>query len=258
MPELPDVEIFRQYAEKTSMNQKIQGIEVIEKKVLEKPSNHFMETLKGMPFHDTRRIGKHLLIHFNGEWLAFHFGMTGFFQSVETDDDLPRHARFVIHFDQHKLCFINSRKLGRVDLTSDIDQYMNEKDIGPDVLEVSAGDFAEGMQEKRGKIKSALMDQGLFSGIGNIYSDEILFQARVHPGKNIKKLSKEDFRRIHDKTREVMESAIKAGAKPEHFPSHFFIPHREEGGKCPNCKGKVEKMKISGHGCYVCPACQKL
>jgi formamidopyrimidine-DNA glycosylase len=256
MPELPDVEIFRQYAEKTSMNQKIQGVEPVEEKVLEKPPNLFREKLQGMPFHDTRRIGKHLLMHFNGEWLAFHFGMTGFFQSVGTSDNLPRHSRFVIHFNQHKLCFINSRKLGKVDLTDDIDRFMKKKDIGPDVLEVTGEDFLEGMKTKRGKIKSALMDQGLFSGIGNIYSDEILFQARVHPGKKVHEISKEGFMALHEKTREVMEAAIQAGAKPENFPSHFFIPHREEGGKCPNCKGKVEKLKISGRGCYVCPKCQ--
>jgi formamidopyrimidine-DNA glycosylase len=101
------------------------------------------------------------------------------------------------------------------------------------------------------------MDQSLFSGIGNIYSDEILFQARIHPKRKVNDLSKKEKTALYRKTGRVLETAIERMSGPGTFPAHFLLPRRNEGEKCPYCEGTVEKIKISGRGCFICPSCQK-
>ena len=95
------------------------------------------------------------------------------------------------------------------------------------------------------------------AGIGNIYSDEILFQAGIHPGRHTDELKEEQKTVLYHSVKEVLAKTIEAGANPAKFPNHYLIPHRNEGDECPVCSGKVEKIKISGRGCFVCPNCQK-
>jgi len=101
------------------------------------------------------------------------------------------------------------------------------------------------------------MNQEVVAGIGNIYSDEILFQARLHPAIAANALTGEDLENLHQATGRVMKDAIDAGADPDAMPDYFLLPRRSEDDSCPRCGGPVKKITISGRNGYYCPKCQK-
>jgi formamidopyrimidine-DNA glycosylase len=102
-------------------------------------------------------------------------------------------------------------------------------------------------------LKSVLMDQSLISGIGNIYSDEILFQAGIHPEKGVDTLDEKAIHHLFMTLREVLETAIEAGAEIEKLPDTFLIPHREKKGVCPRCGLPLHTVTVSGRTSYYCP-----
>ena len=109
-------------------------------------------------------------------------------------------------------------------------------------------------------VKSLLMDQAVIAGIGNIYSDEILFQAGVHPRARSDRLSADAKKRLFSCLKEVLQTAVDAGAGAERLvdrlPKTFFIPHREKGAQCPRCGGEITTVKFSSRTAYHCPRCQ--
>jgi formamidopyrimidine-DNA glycosylase len=100
------------------------------------------------------------------------------------------------------------------------------------------------------------MNQQVVAGVGNIYSDEILFQARVHPGTEVQRIDDAAFEKLFQETRRVVETAIERGADPQKLPDSFFLSHRREGEKCPRGNGEIRKIKAAGRTAYYCPACQ--
>jgi len=114
----------------------------------------------------------------------------------------------------------------------------------------------EAMRGTRSNIKSALMSQERIAGIGNIYSDEILFQARLYPKAKANQLNDRILERLFTGINEVLNTAIESQADPGKLPRHYLIPQRGKGGKCPVCNGEITAMKISGRTAYFCPTCQ--
>jgi len=110
-------------------------------------------------------------------------------------------------------------------------------------------------------VKSALMDQSLMAGIGNIFADEILFQARVHPATKLDRLEKAEIERLYRAIKDVLETAIAHGAGSEQFldrlPAGYILPQRKKGGRCPRCGAEIECLKIGGRTSYFCPRCQR-
>jgi len=94
------------------------------------------------------------------------------------------------------------------------------------------------------------------AGIGNIYSDEILFQARIHPKATVDRLDRDQRGRLFRALKRVLRKAIEVQADPQRLPSSYLISHRDPEERCPRCKGKVEKIEVSGRSGYYCPRCQ--
>src|SRR5215211_4100329 len=139
MPELPDVEVFRQYINSTSLHQKIESVEVKDETILGGVSARELEsTLKGRTFESTRRHGKNLFVGLDGSgWLLIHFGMTGDLEYFEDRDQDPAHDRFLISFDNgYHLAFDDQRMFGKVDLIEDLEEFVRRKKLGPDLLEL--------------------------------------------------------------------------------------------------------------------------
>jgi formamidopyrimidine-DNA glycosylase len=109
-------------------------------------------------------------------------------------------------------------------------------------------------------VKSVLMDQEVIAGVGNIYSDDILLQARINPTRRMDKLSPIELRRLFSQMRQVLETAIAAGAGSEQYvdrmPESSILPERKKGGHCPRCRASLEILKIGGRKAYYCPQCQ--
>jgi formamidopyrimidine-DNA glycosylase len=101
------------------------------------------------------------------------------------------------------------------------------------------------------------MDQSIIAGIGNVYSDEILFQSRIHPQAKMKELSEKALRKLHQITRKVLRAAIAAHAEPHRLPQSWLLPFRKNNGQCPGCSGKIHRIVLDGRSAYVCPQCQR-
>src|SRR5215207_5968721 len=188
MPELPDVEAFKRYMDATSLHQKIRFVGVRSEKILGDFSARTLQsTLKGRTFESTRRHGKNLFAGLDGGgWMLMHFGMTGRLTYFKDPDEEPLHSRLLFAFDNdNHLAFVCQRMFGKVDLIEDPEEFAREKGLGPDALDLDGGSFRERLNGTRGGVKATLMNQKILAGIGNIYSDEILFQARLHPRTSV-------------------------------------------------------------------------
>ncbi|MFW6052297.1 MAG: Fpg/Nei family DNA glycosylase [Desulfosalsimonas sp.] len=261
MPELPDVEVFRRYFSETSLYQKIDSINADASVLEEVSEKELKKALQGHKFSSAQRHGKYMFAGLRAIslQLAIHFGMTGFLKYLEPGNKKPPHTRMLVSFSNGcGLAFDCRRKLGRIRLIQDIREFIREKDLGPDALDpgLDQKEFQKRLAQSRGYIKSVLLNQSIIAGIGNIYSDEILFQARIHPKCKTGDLSESELDAVYDAMQRVLSSAIEAGADPEKMPSDFLIPNRDPKASCPVCGRKIEKISVSGRKGYLCPGCQ--
>jgi formamidopyrimidine-DNA glycosylase len=123
-------------------------------------------------------------------------------------------------------------------------------------MEIDLSSFKQALSATRASIKSALMDQQRIAGIGNIYSDEILFQAGVRPKNPASQLDESSLKALFRAMKEVHSTAIECRADPGRFPEDYLIPHRRGDRICPKCSGGIKTAKISGRTAYFCPRCQ--
>ena len=261
MPELPDVENFKRYLDATALHERISGVHVADTRVLDGISRRKLAAaLDGQELEETCRRGKMLYARISGGgWLSLHFGMTGYLDYFKETDTGRDHDRVLIEFDNgYHLAYVNRRLFGKVGLVEDIDDALSH--LGPDALEISRGDFLTLLDGRNGQIKSALMDQGFLAGMGNIYTDEALFQAGLHPKRKIADIDEDDRAELWRQMRHVLRVAIRAGAGREgiadRVPDSFLLPVRSGGADCPKGCGAVRKIKAGGRAGYYCPSCQ--
>lgn len=260
MPELPDVEVYRRYFDSTALHQPIGDVMVAEPSLLDEVStNAVRQALSGASFEGTRRHGKHLFAHLSTErWLGIHFGMSGELKYYKREEAAPEYAYVQIDFENaYHLALVMPRKLGHVRLFDAPDAVIAENDLGPDALRLDFGTFKARLKERRGTIKGALMDQTVIAGLGNIYTDEVLFQAGIHPKTKVQALDEASRRSLFDAMRDVLCTAIKCGADPEQMPAdRFLLPHRRSDKKDPYSGTDLEKITVSGRTGYYSPARQ--
>ncbi|MFZ0452266.1 MAG: DNA-formamidopyrimidine glycosylase [Ignavibacteriaceae bacterium] len=263
MPELPEVETYRKYLDSTSLHKKIHSIEVTNAKILGKTSSaSFKKTLKGTKLKSTKRHGKHLFVELsNRKWITMHFGMTGFLKYYKNNDEAPGHIRILFNFNNgFHLAYNCTRMLGKVDIIDNVEAYLEKKKLGIDPLEgkISVKDFYKLFKNRSGSIKAALMNQNILAGIGNIYSDEILFQAGIHPVSNLKRLKEDDLKIIYQKMNMVLKKAVSVNADFEKLPETYLSENRKKDENCPKCSGKIVKKTIGGRSSYFCSKHQKI
>lgn len=266
MPELPDVELFKEHLDSTSLHKRIRGVTVSDSRVLGGLSaSAFAQRVEGKEIARSLRHGKHLLLDLRGaEWLAMHFGMNGSLKHLTENEEDPPYGR--VRFDfagGDHLAYINPRRIGRIALVSDPAAFIEEEKLGPDALDpdFDLAALERALKGRKRDVKSLLMDQEILAGIGNIYSDEILFAAEIHPKRESGGLDARERRRLFTNLKGVLETAIRCGAGAESLseslPPSFLIPHRKKGGHCPRCHDALKALKSSGRTGYFCPHCQK-
>ncbi|MGC9347508.1 MAG: Fpg/Nei family DNA glycosylase [Anaerolineae bacterium] len=257
MPELPDVESFRQYLESTSLHKEIVDVDVRSRQILEIDAERLRTALKGRRFEGTRRHGKYLFVHLDDDrWLELHFGMSGNLRYFRDMEDDPEYDRLLFSFaNGYYLAYTTPRKLGEVDVLDDPTVLIEEKDLGPDVMGegFDLTTFKRLLADRRGMIKSALMDQQLMSGIGNVYSDEILFQAKIHPRTKVQALTEDQLEALYDVMQEVLEVSTGTQVRNETFPPDYLTPHHHQDGACPICGEALHRVRVSGRSAYFCP-----
>ncbi len=136
---------------------------------------------------------------------------------------------------------------------------LEKKGLGIDPLEVKLNvkDFYKLLNNRSGSIKSFLMNQNIIAGIGNIYSDEILFQTGINPATNVNKLKENDLKNIYQKMNSVLKKAVSVNADHEKLPRNYLVDNRKTGADCPKCRGKIKKQTIGGRSSYFCDKHQK-
>jgi formamidopyrimidine-DNA glycosylase len=260
MPELPDVETFRRYFDATSLHQQIADVDVLSADLLKGISGReLVRKLKGRRFESTRRHGKHLFVRADGDfWLRLHFGMTGSLRYFKHEEQAPTHVRVLFVFsNNYRLAFDDQRKFGQVGLLEDVDEFLRKRALGPDALDIDLAEFKEKLTKHRGAVKSILMNQRLIAGIGNIYADEILFHACIHPATQIARLSDKDRKHLFRAMRQVLEKAVHYQADADRMPKTWLLSHRGKGGKCPRCGRGLKSSKIGGRTAWFCSHCQR-
>jgi len=260
MPELPEVETFKRFLDSTSLHQRIAGVEVRDAYVLKHVSvPELTGRLKGRRFENSHRHGKHLFVRTDGDlWLRLHFGMTGSLEYLKDDEVAPRTARVIFRFaDNCRLAFDDQRKFGEIELIKDMDEFLQTRRLGPDALEISLSQFKAIVGNHRGAVKPILLNQRLIAGIGNLYADEILFRARMHPATQATRLSDKDLRRLFRATGYVLEKAIALKTDFNRLPKSWLLTHRGKHGSCPRCGRVLKSAMIGGRTTWFCANCQK-
>lgn len=265
MPELPDVELFRRLAERHSVGEVVAKVEVLDPGSLSGVTPAALQRqLKARTLRSARRHGKVLLLETDdAAVLAFHFGTNGSLQYVHRGDPEPRFARLCLDFAKGgQLAYLNPRRIGKAQFARSSSGFIRDEHLGPDVLEPSfdLAAFTAVLAGRKQAIKAVLMDQAQMAGIGNIYADEILFQARLHPATSSNSLDNATISRLFDSIKSVLQTAIDCGAGAESFtdrlPKGFLLPERRVGGRCPRCGTPIEQEKRGGRSGYFCPRCQ--
>jgi len=265
MPELPDVELYKQHLDTTCLGRTIRRVVVGDARILgDLSAAELTRRLEGARITASRRHGKHLLVDLGPPgWLTLHFGMNGSLRHFTAGEDDPPYDRVRLDFaDGHHLAYVNPRLLGRVGLAPDDDAFVAAEGLGPDALDprFDMPRFDQALAGRKRDVKSLLMDQEVVAGIGNVYSDEILFQARLSPRTRCDRLDAGTRQHLFRRIKEVLETAIASGAGAEwladRLPGSFLVPHREKGGRCPRCGGEIASRKFSGRTAYYCPRCQ--
>ena len=260
MPELPDVEVYRDRLRTATRRRTLRGAEVEDGQVLVGTSARALDRgLRGARVAETRRRGKTLYaVMRRAPHLRLHFGMTGDLVPAANDDEEPEHTRVVFQLSgDRRLLFVDQRRLGEVGLVDDVDADIAEHDLGPDVLDLDATALAALLRDSRSGLKAFFLDQSQVAGLGNIYTDEVLFQARLDPRAPAADLSDGGVRRLHRQIRRVVDRAVSAGADPDAMPRGWLLHRREEGARCSRGNGEIRSFSVGGRRGYWCPACQE-
>jgi formamidopyrimidine-DNA glycosylase len=219
----------------------------------------FGRSLVGRRLIDASRRGKYLIVTLdNGRLLILHFGMGGDLFYLANKDSEPDYTRILFELDEGKLAFTCPRKICRVMSVKSVDEVPALKEMGPEPLESSWSLLQfEAVLERspRSQIKPLLMDQRRVAGVGNIYADQILFEAGVRPDRRASTLSEKEIKQIYSETKRVLRTAIKT-ANEEEFPPGFLAARRQRGVSCGRCGSNIDKKTIGGRTAHYCIGCQ--
>lgn len=271
MPELPEVETVKETLKRKILNKKIIDALILYPKIIEYPATDlFKKQIINQTINDIQRRGKWLMFVLDDYYLFSHLRMEGKYNLKNKNKILNKHDHIIFKFiDDTELRYNDTRKFGRMLLLKKqeaIDHKpLNKLGLEPFSDNLSIEYLRKKFKNKKLPIKSALLDQSIITGIGNIYADEILFLSKVNPKEECNKLSNIQLENIIANTNKLLKKAISLGGTTIHsFTSEEGITglfQREllvhTKSKCIICNSDIIKIKIGGRGTYYCPKCQK-
>ena len=289
MPELPEVETINRGMKKFLLGKVIVKVERDWFKSLAYDQDFINDHLLNAQIMSISRRGKVLIINLSNNFnLLFHLKMTGqlvYRSSIESfgaghpSDSLvnklpDKSTRIIFYFkDKSRLFFNDQRKFGWVKIldTNSLNEFAFFNKLGPELLEK---DFSLEMFQKRlslrarSSIKAVLLDQSIVAGLGNIYSDESLWMANIHPSTPVYKLSHQNIKKLYKSILEILNLAIKKGGSSDRNYLNlegkkgsyiaFANAYKRTGLPCKRCQTKIVKIRVASRGTHVCPNCQKL
>jgi formamidopyrimidine-DNA glycosylase len=272
MPELPEVEtISRILRDGVNDTPSIVGLEVKKANVfwagtVEEPSARvFQKCIVGQSIQGVGRRGKFIIIELSEDTMLIHLRMSGDLRVGKSDQELGDHIRVALYFgNNYQLAINNPRKFGRIWLLADPEKILGV--LGPEPLDrdFTAGDFYQHLIQRNRQIKPLLIDQKFIAGLGNIYTDEALHLAKIHPLTRSNNLSVGQAELLFHSIREVLEEGIRRnGASIDwvyqggEFQNYFRV-YQRQGEPCPNCHTPISRIVVGQRGTHVCRTCQVL
>ncbi len=271
MPELPEVETIASGLSPLVAGKRILEVDLLQESAVRGNSMLFRQRLSSRTVQAVRRRAKLLIMDLEGPMhLVFHLKMTGKVWVPESSYSPGRHTRMILALEREKFIFFeDQRKFGYVAaMTPDeLAAWSFYASLGPEPLEVSLARFSEIFSNKKARIKSLLLDQKTIAGIGNIYADEALHKASIHPCTPASALSAKQLGRLLDSLQEVLKAAIHAGGSSFRnyrnalgvaglFQENFQV-YGKKGQPCPVCRTCILTARVAGRTSSYCPHCQK-
>lgn len=268
MPELPEMETYKNLLQLRVTGHKIVNVEVNREKSINTSTKIFIDALIGNKIVDIQRRGKHLIFQLDtGKCLLLHLMLGGLMYIENDTDTISRTKQVIISFNSHKLVFIGLR-LGYLHLLDDKQLKDELSDLGPEPLkeDFTLPFFEQLVDKKRGKLKTTLVNQEFIAGIGNCYSDEICFAAEVLPTRTFDNLEHSEIQKLYSSILSVLKEAIQLGGYIElplfkedkltgGYNEHCKVYDRE-GEECMRCGHQIIKEIISSRKCFFCTNCQ--
>jgi formamidopyrimidine-DNA glycosylase (fpg) len=274
MPELPEVETVRRILEPQLRGRVVTGLDVHHPAVLAHPAPEaFRQAVRSTRIGELGRRGKFLLVRLDGgAALVIHLRMTGQLLLTPPDYPIKAHTHAVFRLDNgNELRFVDTRRFGRLWLlgAEEGDTLTGIHKLGPEPFDEAFGAayLERTLGKRRIAVKQALLDQAAVAGIGNIYADESLFAANLHPLRPTDSIRRAEWKRLAAAIPQVLDKAIAdnamtpeeylAGEGTEYRNTPFFQVYGRAGLACPRCGTVLERIKIAGRGSCYCPRCQK-
>ena len=273
MPELPEVETIVCGLRDRLLGLQFSGVEVGLDKSIEGSKRSFIASLRGREILRAERQGKNIILHLSGGMaLRVHLRMSGKLRFVPAQAPLEKHTHVIFSFEGQpcQLRFVDPRQFGRlwVEKKEVGGKLGSLADLGPEPFDISAKDFIQRTQSRQRAIKPLLLDQRFLAGVGNIYADESLHRARIHPRRRTDFLGEEALLRLYRSLRRILREAIRAGGTSvrsfvdAHGSSgafqHSLRVYGREGRPCRLCGAPIVREVVGGRGTFFCPRCQPL
>lgn len=268
MPELPEVETIARGLSKRVSGDRIESVWLGSKPEPLKSSAADIEaTLHSKKILNVRRSGKHIVFDLgdsggspSAQWIV-HLGMTGQLLVCPPETEIAKHTHAILRLGSgRELRFVDPRRFGRLAVIE------NFTPPGLEPLTTSPADFMKLFRGRKTPIKSALLNQKLLSGVGNIYADEALYRAGVRPRRQSASLTAKELARLHNGLKQVLQEAIRLGGSSisdyvdsDGQEGFFQLKHRvygREGEPCRKCKTSIKRVVIAGRSSHYCPQCQ--
>ena len=272
MPELPEVETIRRSLSDGSdaapavLGKVISGVEVFWERTIAKPgAQEFKTRIVDQQIQLIQRRGKYLHFELSRDHLIAHLRMSGDIYVEPGGSEIAPHHRVLVNFrDGWRMAFNDTRKFGRLWLVDDPEEVFAK--LGPEPLssEFSAGDLYQRLVARKRQLKPLLMDQSFIAGIGNIYADEALHKAHLHPLKRSDLITIDESNLLWESIRQVLEEGIRRnGASIDwvyrggDFQNYFRV-YQRTGEACIECGTPIERIVVGQRATHFCPLCQPL
>jgi formamidopyrimidine-DNA glycosylase len=274
MPELPEVETVMRGLKQRVLGRRLAAVEVLNPLVIAGPADDFAAGVSNRSVAGLRRKGKTLAIELEGRngqpscYLLLRLGMTG--QVILTPQELPlqphTHVRILLEPGSEEIRYRDVRRFGRLRCCTRQELETIWDRLGPDAPEISEAQFFEATRHRYGSVKSWLLNQQMLAGLGNIYADEALFEARIHPLTQPARLSAASARRLHRAVKSVLKRAVNRQGTTfrdymdiEGRPGNFSVRlkvYQRTGQPCRRCGRPIRRLVIGGRSTHFCPHCQ--
>ena len=272
MPEIAEVETVRNTLKRMILNKKIIDVKVYYEKMIDNDINYFCDNVKNEHINDILRRGKWLIFELDNFYLLSHLRMEGKYFVKSLDDKKGKHEHVIFILDDNStLRYHDTRKFGRMKLVpkdkiAEVEE-LNKQGIEPLDDRLNKEYVYNKIHSKNIAIKTVLLDQTIISGLGNIYADEVLFDAGINPIRKASSITLKEADKIVKGCNKIIARAImEGGTTIRSYTSslgvtgrfqQYLMVHKRENEKCYKCGNIIKKIKINGRSSYFCPKCQR-